>query len=326
MIERSEGLRLAVIDSHTEGEPTRTILSGAPDLGGGSMNLRLERLRTHHDDLRRLCVLEPRGFEAIVGALITEPIEVNSSFGVIFFNNSGYLGMCGHATIGALASLQHVGHIRAGAHRIDTPVGTVDAVLHPDGQVRLTNVASYRQQVGVVLQLDSDILGIREVRGDIAWGGNWFFIIRPSPITVELANQRELTTLAWGVRRALQAAGIRASHNGSVADIDHISLVSRVEGADARSFVLCPGGAVDRSPCGTGTSALLACLAADQQLAPEQPWRQEGILGSFFDASYRHSAAQKIIPTLLGRAWVTAEATLLVDPSDPFPQGYQLSS
>lgn len=316
--------QLRVVDSHTEGEPTRTLLEGAPPLEGASMAERLEQLRREHDALRRLCVWDPRGSEALVGACVTEGVSPGASFGVIFFNTSGYLGMCGHATIGALVSLLHAGRLRPGRHLIDTPVGAVEATLDPDGSVTLINVPSFRQQAGVEVALAEPVAGVASVRGDVAWGGNWFLIVRPSPVAVEREQEPTLSALAWAIRRALREGGVRGWHGSESAEIDHIALIGESDSADARGFVLCPGGAVDRSPCGTGTSALLACLAADGALPPGRRWRQEGILGSAFEAHYRPAEGSAIVPTLRGRAWVTAESTLLLDPSDPFPEGYRL--
>ncbi|AZC23149.1 4-hydroxyproline epimerase [Pseudomonas sessilinigenes] len=305
--------KISVIDSHTGGEPTRLVIDGFPDLGRGSMAERLDILRDRHDQWRRACVLEPRGSDVLVGALLCEPQAADACAGVIFFNNSGYLGMCGHGTIGLVRSLYHLGRIGCGVHHIETPVGAVQATLHEDLSVSVRNVPAYRyrRQVGV------QVPGLGLVHGDIAWGGNWFFLISEHGQRIALDNVEALTQYTWNVRQALEATGITGAE-GAV--IDHIELFADDPQADSRNFVLCPGKAYDRSPCGTGTSAKLACLAADGKLAPGQTWRQASVIGSQFSASYE-TTGERIIPTLRGSAHISAEATLLLDDSDPFAWG-----
>jgi 4-hydroxyproline epimerase len=309
--------RVQVIDSHTGGEPTRIVVAGGPDLGTGSMADRLEHFRTAHDDFRSAVVNEPRGSDVVVGAILCEPVDPGAATGVIFFNNVGYLGMCGHGTIGLLATLAHLRRIGAGAHRIETPVGTVTATLHEDGAVTVENVPSYRAAHAVRVNVE----GCGAVSGDVAWGGNWFFLCGPevSPCALDLANAEALTDYTWRIRQSLSQAGITGEGG---AEIDHIELFGppRQPGAHSRNFVLCPGKAYDRSPCGTGTSAKLACLAADRKLAEGEVWRQESIVGSVFEGSYRRQG-DRIIPSIRGQAYVNAEATLLFDPRDPFCMG-----
>jgi 4-hydroxyproline epimerase len=306
--------RIHVIDSHTEGEPTRLIVGGGPDLGGGPLSDRLARLRRDHDDLRTAVVREPRGSEVLVGALLCEPADRAAAAGVIFFNDVGYLGMCGHGTIGLIATLAWLGRLAPGRHRIETPVGDVGAELHADGRVSVHNVASYRSHAGIAV----DLPGGGRVTGDVAWGGNWFFLVRDHGLPVEPAAIPALTDLAWRVRRGLSAAGITGEGG---AEIDHVELLAASPTADARAFVLCPGGAYDRSPCGTGTSAELACLAADGSLAPGRTWVQESVIGGRFEASYAPLPGGRVAPVITGRAWITSEAWLLRHPSDPFRDG-----
>jgi 4-hydroxyproline epimerase len=306
--------RIHVIDSHTEGEPTRLVVGGGPDLGHGPMEERLRRLRSEHDDLRTAVVREPRGSDVLVGALLCEPLDPTAAAGVVFFNDVGYLGMCGHGTIGVIATLAHLGRLAPGRHRLETPVGEVAAELHADGRVSVHNVPAYRSRAGVVV----DLPGGGRVQGDVAWGGNWFFLVGDHGVSVEPAAIPELTAFAWRVRRGLAAAGITGDGG---AEIDHVELLAPSPSADARAFVLCPGGAYDRSPCGTGTSAKLACLAADGRLAPGRTWVQESVIGGRFEASYRLLPGGRVAPTITGRAWVTAEAWLIRDPGDPFRDG-----
>ena len=308
--------RIQIIDSHTGGEPTRLVIDGFPDLGQGSMAERRALLAAEHDRWRTATVLEPRGNDVIVGALLCTPVNARNAAGVVFFNNSGYLGMCGHGTIGLVASLAHMGRIKPGVHGIETPVGTVMTTLHDDGSVSVCNVPAYRLHH----QMTVDVPGVGPVTGDVAWGGNWFFLVTAHTQRVESNNLEALTAFTIAVQKALEDQGVRGSDGGL---IDHIELFADDDQADSRNFVLCPGGAYDRSPCGTGTSAKLACLAADGKLQPGQVWRQASIIGSQFEASYQMEGDQ-LIPTLRGRAFMSAEATLLIEENDPFGWGIQL--
>jgi 4-hydroxyproline epimerase len=309
--------RIQIVDSHTGGEPTRLVIGGFPELGGGSMAERRALLAERHDKWRAATVLEPRGSDVVVGALLCEPVSADAAAGVIFFNNTGYLGMCGHGTIGLVASLAHMGRIGVGEHRIETPVGMVTATLHADGSVSVRNVPAYRHLHQAAVELPGD----GTVRGDVAWGGNWFFLVSDHGQRVTSDNLAALTGYTAALRKALAAQGITGADG---AEIDHIELFADDgEGADSRNFVLCPGNAYDRSPCGTGTSAKIACLAADGKLAPGEVWTQASVIGSRFEASYTVEEG-KIVPTLRGRAHISAEATLLIEDNDPFGWGIRL--
>ncbi len=303
------------IDSHTGGEPTRVITAGFPDLGSGSMAERMQRLRTQHDRWRRAVVLEPRGSDTVVGALLLEPEDPRACAGVIYFNNIGYLGMCGHGTIGVVRTLNYLGRITPGRNALETPVGMVWVELLADGRVAVDNVESYRLVAGVEVEVPGHGL----VRGDVAWGGNWFFITRDCPWPLELSNRRQLTAYTLAIRAALVREGVTGMHG---AEIDHVEInaPSDADGIGARNFVLCPGGAYDRSPCGTGTSAKIACMAANGHLAPGQVWRQAGILGSVFEASYQ-PGERGVLPRIVGDAHVTAKGQLLIDENDPLTWG-----
>ncbi|HID74606.1 MAG TPA: 4-hydroxyproline epimerase [Planctomycetaceae bacterium] len=311
--------RVRVIDSHTEGEPTRVVIEGGPELGRGTLAERRERFRRRYDWFRSAVINEPRGSDILVGALLCPPADPSCVTGVIFFNNVGYLNMCGHGTIGLVATLAHLGRITPGEHRIETPVGVVTTWLHPGGQVTFQNVASYRKEAGVAL----DVEGYGRITGDVAWGGNWFFLSSDHGQRVAADNVERLGQCAWKIRQALLREGI-TGEGGQ--EIDHIELFgppSRPE-ADSRNFVLCPGRAYDRSPCGTGTSAKLACLYAEGKIREGDVWRQEGIIGSLFEGSIRVGAGD-VYPLIKGSAYVTAEATLILDPEDPFRYGIRLA-
>ena len=315
IMKTGDSRRIHVIDSHTGGEPTRLVVSGGPDLGNGALQDRLERFRAEHDPFRSAVVNEPRGSDVMVGALLCEPVDRTCAAGVIFFNNVGYLGMCGHGTIGLVATLAYMNRITVGEHKIETPVGTVSAILHESGEVTVNNVASYRTAANVAVNVPE----FGTVYGDVAWGGNWFFLVRDHGFELALKNIEGLTNYTWAIRSALTANGITGDDGK---EIDHVELFtpSQIAGVDSKNFVLCPGKAYDRSPCGTGTSAKLACLYADGKLREGQVWKQESIVGSVFEGSVRVRDG-KVYPSIKGSAFVNAEADLVFDVHDPFCMG-----
>jgi len=319
--------RIPFLDSHTGGEPTRLIASLPFDLGAGSVAEKLSALKRDHDHLRRAVLLEPRGSDVLVGACLVPPADATCHFGVIFFNNVGYLGMCGHGTIGLIASLAYLGKVHPGVIRVETPVGVVEATLHdsplPQGEglgvraaypnrVSVKNIPSYRHLTHIPVTVNG-----RTVHGDVAWGGNWFFLVHDHGMEVDMRNLEALTDFAWRVREQLTASRISGA-NG--AEIDHVELFAESKEADSKSFVLCPGKAYDRSPCGTGTSAKLACLYSDGKLKAGQTWKQQSVVGSIFEGSVEIDG-DRIIPTITGEAWVMSEGTILIDERDPFGGG-----
>ena len=320
-----------IIDSHTGGEPTRMVYDGFPDLVGNTIQDKLQSFKQNFDHLRQSIILEPRGNDVLVGALLLPASNPKATAGVIFFNNAGYLGMCGHGTIGVIVSLAYQQKISAGVHWLETPVGLVKATLHDDGSCSVQNVPSYRYKKQVEVQVPE--LGL--IHGDIAWGGNWFFLVSEHGQDIQASNVKQLTQVTMEIKQALIAANITGENGG---EIDHIELFADSNDAqfDSKNFVLCPGSAYDRSPCGTGTSAKLACLAADSLLAPDQIWRQQGVVGSVFTGSYQHATdlnttlnnpagtaypKHTIIPTICGYAYACAETTLIVQQDDPFKWG-----
>jgi 4-hydroxyproline epimerase len=307
--------RVSVIDTHTGGEPTRVVISGGPELGDGTLAERVAVFRDRHDTFRSAVVNEPRGSDVMVGAILVPPSTDDCAAGVIFFNNVGYLGMCGHGTIGVAIALEHLGRVGPGTHRLDTPVGAVTITLEGRNTVSIDNVESYRLAKNVSVAVP----GLRTYVGDVAWGGNWFFLVADHGESLSPGNVERLTDVTWRIRQALIAQGITGSGG---AEIDHIELFGppTLAGADSKSFVLCPGKAYDRSPCGTGTSAKLACLADDGKLKEGQTWRQESIIGSVFDGSVR-VVEGRVRPRIRGTAYVNAESTLIIDPADPLALG-----
>jgi len=306
---------IEVVDSHTAGEPTRVVIAGAPDLGRGTLAERLACFRERYDYFRCGVVREPRGSDVVVGAVLLGPLDPTCRAAVIYFNNVGYLGMCGHGTIGVVRTLQHIGRIGPGEHRIETPSGVVTTTLDASGRITVENVVAYR----LYKDVEINVPGHGVIKGDVAWGGNWFFLANIPGLSLALTNVAALSACTRAIKAVLASDGVTGT-NG--AEIDHIELFGTPESleADSRNFVLCPGDAYDRSPCGTGTSAKMACLYADGQLSPGQIWRQEGILGTRFDGSISIKDGQ-VIPSITGDAYVTGEGRLFFAEEDPFRWG-----
>lgn len=306
-----------VVDSHTEGEPTRVVVSGWPEPAGDTMSERRESLRRDFDALRQGVVREPRGHDAVVGALLTPPVTRGALAGVIFFNDVGYLGMCGHGLIGVTRTLEFLGRISPGPVCLDTPAGTVRAELAADGAVTVENVPAFRHLADVEL----DVPGVGRVRGDVAYGGNWFFLAELADPSLELENIVDLMRVTTAIRQSLREQGFTGT-DGALIDHVELSAAPRRADADSRNFVLCPGAAYDRSPCGTGTSAKMAALHARGELPTGRLWRQESITGSMFTA-WLEERDGVLVPFVRGRAYVTSRATLFFDAGDPFRFGFE---
>ncbi len=305
-----------VIDSHTGGQPTRVILDGGPDLGSGLLSERAHRLTTEYKEFCQSVMLEPRGQPAMVGALLVEPTDPDCITGVIYLDAGAVLGMCGHGTIGLAVTLAHMGRIGLGSHKIETPVGVVEVHLSDANTVTVKNIESrcIHQEISV------EVEGLGTVTGDVAYGGNWFFIVDPSPIPVVTNNLRTLIDTSIAVRDAAIAQGV-GGENGQL--VDHVIFqdASPKADVDSRNFVLCPDDTYDRSPCGTGSSARLACLAAKGCLDPGKDIVQESVIGSIYSLSYQPGTNGGIIPTISGQAFVMAESTLIFDDLDPLKGG-----
>lgn len=306
---------IKAVDSHTCGEPTRIIIEGGPDLGMGKLSSRLELLRNKYDYIRTSVVNEPRGGDVLVGALLCEPDDPKCCAGVIFFNNVGYLGMCGHGTIGLVKTLSHLNRIQPGKHSIETPVGIVDATIEETGEVTITNVPSYRFLKNVKIEVEN----YGQMNGDVAWGGNWFFLVENHGLAINLDNVNTLTDCGSKIRRVLSENNITGD-KGQI--VDHIEFFGPPSNnsADSRNFVLCPGDAYDRSPCGTGTSAKMACLFDKGILSLGQTWRQESIIGSIFEGCL-NKIDNEVLPSIKANAHIIAECTLIMDKDDPFCTG-----
>ncbi|MGE4602154.1 MAG: proline racemase family protein [Planctomycetota bacterium] len=307
------------IDTHTAGEPTRIIIDGFPHLEGESISDCRDVLTRDHDALRAGIVREPRGHEAMVAALLLDSSIEECDAGVIFFNNVGTLGMCGHGAIGVVKALHHMGKIEVGGCTLETPVGVIETTLHPEGDVSVRNVRSYREMADVSVTIQEGI----ELIGDVAWGGNWFFITESPGVPIEPSRIDQLIDLCCEIRTALKADGVTGT---SGAAIDHIEVhqsLPEEQGVGVRSFVLCPGKEWDRSPCGTGTSATLACLHARGQLQEGAPWIQMGVLGTRFSGTFV-ADGNGVYPTIRGSAYLSGEGTLHFMEDDPFRHGIDL--
>ncbi len=307
---------IEVVDSHTGGEPTRIVVGGGPDLGQGTLAERRDVFRRDFDRFRSRVVNEPRGSEVLVGGLVCQPTDTAAAAGVIYFNNVGMIGMCGHGTIGLLVTLYYLERISIGQHRIETPVGLITATLHDAHRVTVENVASFRTKKDVSVTVPD----FGDFVGDIAYGGNWFFLIKQHQEQIEIRTVRRLERLTIAIMDALDRQGITG--NGGE-KIDHIELFANEDPrlADSRNFVMCPGGAYDRSPCGTGTCAKIACMAADGGLGPGEVWRQAGICGSVFEASYRIDENGRVRPSITGSAYICGQGKLMVQDGDPLADG-----
>lgn len=305
-----------VIDSHTGGMPTRVILDGGPDLGSGPLAQRAQRLATEYEDFYKSILLEPRGQPGMVAALLVEPEDLGCETGVIYFDADAVLGMCGHGTIGLGVTLAHMGRIGTGTHRIETPAGVISIEVLDPNTVRVTNVESRRVQKSVSVETED----FGTITGDVAYGGNWFFIVDPSPIPVRSDNIRQLTDMTIAIREACIAQQV-GGENGE--PVDHVIFqdTSPNAGVHSRNFVLCPDDNYDRSPCGTGSSAWLACLAADGRLSPGEEIVQESVIGSPYQLTYQPGPGGGVIPTLTGQAHIMAEGNLIFADNDPFRSG-----
>ena len=310
-------MNVEVIDSHTGGEPTRGVVNGWPQPEGKTLSERVCFMKENQEHLRTGAICEPRGHNAIVGALLTPPENPESLTGVIFFNDVGYIGMCGHAMIGTVETLRHLGKLNSHKALIDTPVGTVSIEIGDDGNVTVANVPSYLYMGDAEVYVE----GLGQVRGDVAWGGNWFFLVNNQGPELTMSNIDFLMSSTKKIRQALIDSGI-TGEDGAV--VDHIEFFGDPVHPDAHSknFVLCPGNAYDRAPCGTGTSAKLACLYAKGKLQVGQEWIQESITGSLYKC-WLEDIDGVITPFVTSRAHITAESTQYFSEEDDFCWGIE---
>ncbi len=325
------------LDGHTCGNPVRLVAGGGPLLQGASMSERRQDFMRRYDWVRTALMFEPRGHDVMSGAILYPPCRADCDVGVLYIEVSGCLPMCGHGTIGTVTMALEHGLVEPGEPgrlRLDTPAGVVVAAYEAKGdlieQVRLTNVASYL----AVPELRVDCPELGELMVDIAYGGNFYAIIDPQP------NYRGLDGLAAGdiqrlspeLRRRLNAA-IEVIHpeDPTIRGISHIQWTgpARDKMAHGRNAVFYGEKAIDRSPCGTGTSARLAQLAARGRLQPGDSFVHESIIGSLFEGRIEAATSlgdlPAIIPSIAGWARLTGLNTIFVDPRDPYAHGFQVT-
>ena len=322
---------IQAVDSHTAGEPTRIVTGGLPPLAGASMAEKRTILQRDHDGLRRALVLEPRGHDAIVLAYLLPPCTPGAHLGVVFANDAGYLGMCGHGAIGVATVAVAMGMVAAVEPVtevvLDTPAGVVPCRVAVAGgkvkSVTITNVPSFLFAQRVVVPVH----GFGKVAADIAYGDNWFAFVEADQLglMVEKTHLPVLMQAATAVREALVREGVRGRHPERSGDeiVDHVKLFAPLAGDEpgARALTLCPGAAYDRSPCGTGTSAKLAVLHAKGELEIGAWFRSQSVLATEFRARVvretRVGPHPAIVPEVTGSAWITGFPTFVLDPEDP---------
>ncbi|QVQ53464.1 proline racemase family protein [Spiractinospora alimapuensis] len=330
------GRYFSAVDSHTEGMPTRVVTGGVGPVPGATMAERRTYFMEHLDHIRELLVNEPRGHAAMSGAILQPPSRPDADWGVIYIEVSGCLPMCGHGTIGVATVLVETGMVEVTEPvtevRLDTPAGLVTArVSVTDGRaesVTIRNVASF----SVAHDATVRVPGIGDVRYDMAYGGNFYAIvpIEDLGIPFDKAEKDRMATAGLAIMDAINAQN-RPVHpiDPTIAGCKHVQLTaSGGTGADARNAMVIHPGWFDRSPCGTGTSARMAQLHSRGELAVGQDFVNQSLLGTSFTGRLLEETdvggLPAVVPTVTGRAWITAMGQYLLDPDDPFPRGFTL--
>lgn len=324
------------IDGHTAGNPVRLAAGGAPLLHGASMAERRLDFLARFDWIRTGLCFEPRGHAMMSGGFLYPPTRADTDAGILFIETSGCLPMCGHGAIGIITFALEHGLIRPrtpGALRIETPAGVIEAQYEAEGakvtSVRLTNVASYLAARNVAI----DVPGLGPLTLDIAYGGNFYAIIEPQGAYRGLDDMGAAQLAAVGRQvRALVRAVIDPAHpeEPSIRGVSHVLFADapKGEGADARNAVFYGESAIDRSPCGTGTSARMAQLAARGRLKAGDQFVHESYIGSRFIgrvvAETTLGGHRAIIPSIEGSAFATGFNTIWIDESHPFAHGFEV--
>jgi proline racemase len=327
---------ITAVDSHTEGMPTRVITGGVGPIPGATMAERRLHFMAHMDDLRLLLMREPRGHGAMSGAILQPPSRPDADWGVVFIEVSGCLPMCGHGTIGVASVLVETGMVVVSEPetvvRLDTPAGLVEArVAVQDGRARsvtLRNVPAFLHE----RDREVEVPGLGTVAYDLAFGGNFYAILPAASIGLDVdpARSGELIDAGLAIMAAIDAEG-GPVHPGDpgIRGCHHVILhAPGLDGADGRAATAIHPGWLDRSPCGTGTSARMAQLHARGELALDTPWVHESVIGTRFTgrlvAEADAAGRPAVVPEITGRAWITGTAQYLLDPEDPFPAGFAL--
>jgi len=326
----------AAVDSHTEGMPTRVVTGGLGPVPGASMQERRLYFEEHLDHLRLLLMREPRGHSAMSGAFLQPPTRPDADWGVLFVEVSGLLPMCGHGTIGVATVLVETGMVAVSEPetviRLDTPAGLVEATVQVrDGRaerVRLRNVPAFVTQLDATVEVDS----LGAVSYDMAFGGNFYALIPAASVGLDPvpANAQELIDRGLEIIAAINAAA-QPVHpvDSAIRGCKHVVFhAPGRDGADARNATAIHPSKLDRSPCGTGTSARMAALHARGELAVGKEFVNESIIGSRFTGRLVEETSlgslPAVVPEVSGRAWITGMSQYLLDPTDPFPAGFAL--
>ena len=323
------------IESHTAGNPTRTIVRGAPELRGATMLERLDDLRARFPWIRTALCFEPRGHSVMSGCVLQEPCDPTADVGVVFIETSGYPPMCGHDTIGLVTVLIETGRFPAEGPLVpcvlDTPAGIVRTEATVEGG-RVTDVAflstpSFLLHRDVAVELD----GLAPFQVDVAWGGNFYAIVEAADVGVDVRDPRVAGRIALAERiREHLNARLEVVHPvlEGVRGISHVQFNGPPTTAEAhtRSSVIMPPGGADRSPCGTGTSARTAALVARGRLALGETLVHESITGGLFRSTPVEALEVGGIPAvrnrISGRAFITGRSTFIIDPTDPLAAGF----
>lgn len=330
---------LSLIDAHTGGEPARLVLGGLPPIPGATMAAKKAHFQAHLDHWRTLLMREPRGHKDMFGVILTEPTSTDADYGALFIDSAGAIDMCGHGLMALSTALIEVGMVPAlepeTSLRFDTPVGRVEARATLEGErvgeVSLTNVPAFVLERDVAISL----AGVGEVRVDVVFGGNVFALVPASALGVRVtpAQSRELIRLGMAVKQAINAT-LQISHP-EWAHINQVQLTKIYEPPSptnpvTKNAVIFGAGQLDRSPCGTGTSAAMALAHAKGELALGEEHLSEGILGTRFHGHLEREVSigrhRAVVPVVTGEAYLTGRLEVLLDPRDPFPCGFLLDA
>lgn len=324
------------IDAHTCGNPVRLVAGGGPQLDGATMMERRAHFLAEYDWIRTGLMFEPRGHDAMSGSILYPPTRPDCDVAILFIETSGCLPMCGHGTIGTVTVMIEHGLVRPkvpGLLKLDTPAGLVEARYEMQGDkvthVRIRNVASYLHAT----DLSVEVPGLGELRFDVAYGGNFYAIVEPQPTfrDMEDLSTGDIQRLSPLIRRLVnEKYEIVHRDNPAIKGLSHVQWTGkpRHPQAHARNAVFYGDRGIDRSPCGTGTSARMAQLAARGDLKEGQDFVHESIIGSLFhgrvEALTTVGGAPGIIPSIQGEAWVTGLNTIFLYDEEPYTKGFLL--
>lgn len=325
------------IDTHTGGEPTRTVVGGVPIIPGNTMQEKYVYMQNNNDWMRKVLSLEPRGNDVMSGAFLTPPCSPEADIGVLYFETGGWLPMCGHDTIGVATALVETGMVEVTEPItnivLDTPSGIVRVSVEvEDGyakKVTFVNAPAFVVGRDYIVNLPE----FGDVKFDVAYGGNMYALLSAESMGLEIIPEKSKEIIAKGVllRDCInEQLTIKHPFLSFIDKVTHVEFYapSNTPGVSARNAVLVTGAAIDRSPCGTGTSAKMALLYANGELAIGEPFIHESIIGSLFHCRILEETTiegiPSIIPEIAGQAYITGMSTFMIDPNDPYPEGFEL--